>query len=199
MTATQTIQSWIEAKERVATLDYGLRAIKGRAELRAEIARFASNREAYLTRLERADAETAAKYAHNPWARDAANDGLMFRAFTRQQEAAQALAEELTGKGIYAYDEFTLRRLLKEAREELKLAEAAKKAHGTLRQLRLAIADECDCYGCGEVRLAGRGAYYCDACVAAQQAEQGDERSAYDAFHEWADRHLIIETIGAAA
>jgi hypothetical protein len=96
-------------------------------------------------------------------------------------------------------DAHWIRDALKTAREELKSAEAAKKSIGGIRQLRLAIAAECDCHGCGNVRLAGGGEYYCADCIAEQQAEQGDELSAYDAYHEWADKHLIIQTIGAAA
>jgi hypothetical protein len=98
----------------------------------------------------------------------------------------------------HAMDAHWIREALRRAREELKSAAAAKKSIGGIRQLRLAIAAECDCHGCGNVRLAGGGEYYCAACIAEQQAAYGDELSAYEAYHEWADKHLIIQTIGAA-
>lgn len=155
MTATQTMQTWIEAKESVATLDYGLRSIK---TCRGEW------------------------YCTGPHARQLA-DARREAACILRGDAGQAPA----------MDARWIREALRQAREWLKYVEQERKAIGGLRQLRLAIAAECDCYGGCGTRLAGGGEYYCDACIATQRAEQGDELANFNAYHEWADQ------IGAAA
>lgn len=149
MIASQTIQKWIIAKERVATLDYGRRSI---TECGGEH-RCTGPHGAQLVR---------AKY-----------------------EAARTLRGDESQWA--AMDSYWIRHALKQARAELKTIEAEKKAIGTVRQLRLAIAAECECYGCGAVRLAGGGAYYCDACIAEQTEMHAAEVAAFDRYHDYAD------------
>jgi cytochrome c551/c552 len=44
------------------------------------------------------------------------------------------------------------------------------------------------CFGCHVPIPDTPGNAYCPECIAAQVAEQGDERAAFDAFHRYADR-----------
>lgn len=43
------------------------------------------------------------------------------------------------------------------------------------------------CFGCDAPLEPAPGNFYCDVCVAEQEAEAAAELEAFDAFHAWAD------------
>lgn len=158
MNARATLQEYIDAQESHAAIVYGLRSIKT---------------------------------CGGVWHCVGPHAGQLERA---KQAAARELGVEVGVGYMDNYREYQLTEQLRAAKvaaaARVKSAREGRKAFGGVRQLRLAIAEDralCFTEGCSELTSSAPGDYYCDACVEAQQAEQGDELAAFDAFHEFAD------------